>query len=129
VSTDHDLLSRAQVPYQTPRLERVRAALSERFRLPSEDDVPPPAARMAGLSLWAAACAFVGLLPAGRLTVSLLFGGDAGWYAPIAITLGVIGVGLVASSFAAIHRAHLPWYLLGCATVLLAANVALVYVV
>ncbi len=129
MSTDHDLLTTARVPYQTPRLERVKAALGERFRLPTEDDAPPPASRMAGLSLWAAVCAFAGLVPAGRLSVSLLFGGDPIWYAPAAITVGVLGIGATAAAFAAIHRAHLPWYLLGCATVLLAANLALVYVV
>jgi hypothetical protein len=102
--------------------------MSERFRLPTEDDAPPTNARMAGLSFWAAACAFAGLVPAGRLAVSLLFGGDPNWYAPTAITIGVLGVGLVAAAFAAIHRAHLPWYLLACATILLAANVSLVYV-
>lgn len=117
------------MPYQTPRLERVRAALGERFRLPTEDDAPPAAGRMVGLSLWAAACAFLGLIPAGRLSVSWLFGGDPAWYIPATVTLGVLGVGLVASAFAAIHRAHLPWYLLGLASFLLAANVALVYVV
>ncbi len=129
MSTDHDLLTSAKVPYQTPRLERVAAALGERFRLPTEDDAPPPATRMVGLSFWAAACAFVGLIPAGRLAVTLLFGGDPGWYAPAAMTLGVLGVSLIAAAFAAIHRAHLPWYLLALATILLAANVSLVYLV
>lgn len=117
------------MPYQKPRLERVKAALGERFRLPTEDDAAPPASRMAGLSFWAAACALAGLVPAGRLSVSLLFGGDPRWYAPVAISIGVLGIGATAAAFAAIHRAHLPWYLLGCATVLLAANLSLVYLV
>jgi hypothetical protein len=101
------------------------AALGERFRLPAEDDAPPPPRRMAGLCVWAGALALIGLIPAVRLGVSLIFGGGPGWYAPVTILVGVLGVGATAAAFASIHRARLPWYLLGCATFLLAVNVLL----
>jgi hypothetical protein len=63
------------------------------------------------------------------VSVAWLFGGDPAWYIPATLALGVLGVGLIAAAFAAIHRAHLPWYLLGGATMLLAANLSLVYVI
>lgn len=116
-------------PYQTPLLDRMQAALRVRFRLPTEDDAPPANARLFAMSFWAASCVFVGLIPAGRLVVALLFGGAPGWYPFIAISIGMLGTAAVAAAFAAIHRAFLPWYLLGIATLLLAANVALIYTV
>ena len=131
MKTDHDVLTSTRIPHQAlrprPRLLGVRAALGERFRLPADSDAPPPVARIAGVAIWAAACAFTGLAPAARLWLAMLFGRPPGWYLPSAVAIGVLGMALVAAAFAAIHRARLPWYLLGFATVLLIANMALAY--
>ena len=41
----------------------------------------------------------------------------------------MLGIALITSAFAAIHRARLPWLLMTIATLLLMANVAMVYVI
>ena len=41
----------------------------------------------------------------------------------------MLGLLLITSAFAAIHRARLPWYLMSTATLLLLVNVAVVYVI
>ncbi|WP_162907449.1 hypothetical protein [Allorhizocola rhizosphaerae] len=99
-----------------------------RFRLHTDEHAPPGSGRLLGLTLIAAVCVFVGLIPAVRLAASIAIDGPW-WYPMLTVTLGVIGCGLIVAAFAAIHRALLPWYLVGVAVLLLAANVALVYVV
>ncbi len=116
-------------PAQVPKLDQLRVALRARFRLPTEDDTPPANARLLGMAFWAAACAFGGVLPAGRLMAEYLFGSAPQWYIAATIVIGIVGTSLIAAAFASIHRAFLPWYLLSAATILLAANIALFYAV
>ncbi|MFC7757492.1 hypothetical protein ACFQY4_05045 [Catellatospora bangladeshensis] len=72
--------------------------------------------------------AFLGLIPGGRLAFSLALNLDMpSWYAPVALTLGVLGVAAVAAGFFAIHRHRLPLYLFTAATLLLLTNLTLVY--
>ncbi|GAA1637895.1 hypothetical protein [Catellatospora bangladeshensis] len=106
----------------------LRNAVSSRFRLPGEDDPSPRSGRLLGLCTWAAAMAFLGLIPGGRLAFSLALNLDMpSWYAPVALTLGVLGVAAVAAGFFAIHRHRLPLYLFTAATLLLLTNLTLVY--
>lgn len=49
------------------------------------------------------------------------------WYPVTAASLGILGLILITSAFASIHRARLPWSLMTIATFVLAANVAMVY--
>jgi len=126
MSTDNDLLLVPAARPPAPPAQRLRGSLSTRFRLPTEDDTPPPNARLLGMAFWAAACVFVGALPAGRLLIALLFGAPA-WYPPTAIAIGIAGTAMVAAAFGSVHRPHLPWNLLAVATVLLAANVTIIY--
>jgi hypothetical protein len=112
-----------------PRLDQLRNAFRSRFRLPAEDDTPPENRRLLGMTFWAAACVFGGLLPAGRLIAEHFFGSAPQWYVVTTIVLGLSGTSLITGAFAAIHRAFLPWYLLSAATVLLAANIAMIYTV
>lgn len=51
------------------------------------------------------------------------------WYPLSTASIGILGLILMASAFASIHRAHVPWYLMTIATLLLAVNVAMVYLV
>src|SRR5690349_15727784 len=124
MSTDNDLLLVPTPRAPAPPAQRLRESLSTRFRLPTEQDAAPPNARLLGVAFWAAACVFVGFLPAGRLLIALLFGAPA-WYPPTAIAIGTAGVATMAAAFGAVHRSHLPWNLLAIATVLLAANVTI----
>ncbi|BCJ70834.1 hypothetical protein CS0771_03780 [Catellatospora sp. IY07-71] len=106
----------------------LRNAVSSRFRLPGEDDPSPRSGRLLGLCTWAAAMAFLGLIPGGRLAFSLALNLDLPpWYAPVSLTLGVLGVAAVAAGFFAVHRHRLPLYLFTAATLLLLTNLVLVY--
>ncbi len=126
MSTENDLLAAPPVRTAAPPMQRLRSGLSTSFRLPTEDDTPPRSARLLGMAIWAAACVFAGLLPAGRLIIALLFGAPA-WYPPAALTLGLAGTAALAAAFGAIHRPRIPWILLAAATVLLITNVTLIY--
>ncbi|GHJ45705.1 hypothetical protein Cs7R123_30470 [Catellatospora sp. TT07R-123] len=107
---------------------RLRSAVSARFRLPAEDDPAPRTKRLVGLSLWAAVLAFLGLIPGGRLGVTLALSLDApAWYAPVTLAIGVLGIVAMMAGFAAIHRDRLPTYLFSLATLLLLTNIALAY--
>jgi hypothetical protein len=86
--------------------------------------------RVFALAWWAAMCIFIGLVPAGRLVaVFLLQTSIFEVYAITAASVGLLGLALIALAFASIHHARLPWSLMTIATVLLVANVAMVYVV
>ncbi|MDI1460568.1 hypothetical protein QEZ54_06275 [Catellatospora sp. KI3] len=127
---DHSAMPAARTaPDEAARTPgRLRSAVSARFRLPAEDDPAPRAKRLVGLSLWAAVLAFLGLIPGGRLGVTLALGMPApGWYAPVTLALGVLGILAMVGGFAAIHRDRLPTYLFTAATVLLLANITLAY--
>lgn len=107
---------------------RVRNAVTSRFRLPGEDDPAPRTGRLFGLCAWAAALGFLGLIPGGRLAVALAMNLDVPtWYAPTALTIGVLGVSAIAAGFAAIHRYRLPLILFTTSTVLLLANITIAY--
>jgi hypothetical protein len=43
----------------------------------------------------------------------------ANWFEPTITTAGLVGIGLTAAAFAAVHRRRLPWAMLGAATVML----------
>ncbi|WP_144122025.1 hypothetical protein [Catellatospora sichuanensis] len=106
----------------------LRTAVTSRFRLPGEDDPSPRTGRLLGLCIWAAALGFLGLIPGGRLAVALAVNLDVPtWYAPTALTIGVLGVAAIAAGFAAIHRYRLPLILFTISTVLLLANITLAY--
>jgi len=112
-----------------PGVPAQRAGTSP-FRLHTAVHEPPATRRVLGLTFWAAISIFIGLIPAGRLVVSLAFPSSIfPWYPVSAATLGILGLILVTSAFASIHRARLPWYLMTIATLLLLVNVAMVYVI
>jgi uncharacterized membrane protein len=98
------------------------------LRLHTAEHEPPSPRRILGLTLWAASVIFIGLIPAGHLVVSAAFQSFISpWYPVTAVSLGILGLILITSAFASIHRARLPWSLMTIATSLLAANVAMVY--
>ena len=108
----------------------VQRAGASPFRLHTAEDEPPSSRRVLGLTFWAATSIFIGLIPAGRLVVIVTFQSITfPWYPVTAFSLGILGLILVTSAFASIHRARLPWYLMTIATFLLLVNVAMVYLV
>lgn len=127
-SDDHAVAPAARTSPDDQGARRLRTAVSSRFRLPGEDDPSPRSGRLLGLCAWAAAMAFLGLIPGGRLAFSLALNLETPpWYAPVSLTLGVLGVAAVAAGFFAIHRDRLPLHLFTAATALLLTNITLVY--
>ena len=113
-------------PVQVPG----QRAGSSPFRFHTAEDEPPSNRRVLGLTFWAAIAIFIGLIPAGRLVVSVVLQSVIfAWYPVTAVSIGILGVILMTSAFASIHRARLPWYLMTIATFLLTVNVAMVYLV
>ena len=98
--------------------------LRESFRLPAHRDPEPDPARLVGLCSWTAALGLLGLAIAGRASVAILTGAVPGWFEPLVVTMGVVGITLTAAAFLAIHRRHLPWLLLTAATVTLVTAAA-----
>lgn len=128
-SDEHAVMPTARTsPDDQDGAGRLRTAVSSRFRLPGEDDPSPRAGRLLGLCVWAAALGFLGLIPGGRLAVALAVNLDVPtWYAPTALTVGVLGLAAIAAGFAAIHRFRLPLILFSIATALLLTNITLAY--
>jgi hypothetical protein len=100
-------------------LDRLGAVLADRFRLPASHDPAPQPARMLGVCAWATALGVVGVGVALRALVALLAGQTPGWFEPTITIAGLLGIGLTAAAFAAVHRRRLPWALLGAATLML----------
>jgi hypothetical protein len=109
--------------------KNIPEVLKARFRLHTDEHEPPPDVRVFTLTFWATVSIFAGLIPAGRLAMSLMLDTGPIWYPITAAGLGLLGLALVTGAFASIHRAYLPWYLMTIATLLLAGNIAMVYTV
>jgi hypothetical protein len=99
--------------------------LRESFRLPAHQDPEPDPGRLVGLCSWAAALGLLGLPVAGRAWVAFHTEAVPGWFEPLVVTMGVVGITLTAAAFLAIHRRHLPWLLLTAATATLITTAAI----
>ena len=117
------------VPAARKAPEARQSAAEARLRLHTDDHEAPPARRLLTFTLWAAISIFIGIVPASRLIIVLALRAGGWWFPITTVSLGLLGVGLIASAFASIHRAHLPWYLMTIATLLLTTNVTMAYAV
>ena len=106
------LLSRVRVPAQ----QAARDVIVTNFRMPGTPDPSVRLRRLAGVSAWAAALGFGGLILALRIMFGL-FTTIAGWYIPVIFPLGLVGIGCTVLAFGSVHQRRLPWLLLGAATV------------
>jgi hypothetical protein len=79
---------------------------------------------MLGVCAWATALGIVGIGVALRALVAMLAGQMPHWFEPAITTTGLLGIALTAAAFAAVHRRRLPWALLGAATLMLGATLA-----
>jgi hypothetical protein len=101
--------------------DRTKRAVTVRFRIPVATDPAPRQRRLALISAWAGALGLVGVVTAMPVLLSL-FRSDGGWYRPVMILIGLVGVGATAGAFASIHRRRAPWIglTIGTAALLLA---------
>jgi hypothetical protein len=88
--------------------DRTKRAVSVRFRIPAATDPAPEQRRLALVSAWAGALGLVGAVVAMPVLIDL-FRPEGGWYRPVMILIGLIGVGATAGAFASIHRRRAPW--------------------
>jgi hypothetical protein len=105
------LLSRVGVPAQ----QAARDVIVTKFRMPGTPDPSVRLRRLAGVSAWAAALGFGGLILALRIMFGL-FTTIAAWYIPVIFPLGLVGIVCTVLAFGSVHQRRLPWILLGAAT-------------
>lgn len=95
------------------------------FKLPDRRVPAPHPIRLFAICAWAAGLGLFGLPVAGRSSVAIVTGTAPGWFEPVVVSVGVLGILVTAATFAAIHRRWLPWLLLLGGTVLLLSNLSL----
>jgi hypothetical protein len=101
--------------------DRTKRAVRVRFRIPLADDPVPEQRRLVLVSAWAGALGLAGVVVAMPVLIDL-FRPEGGWYRPVMMLIGLIGVGATAGAFASIHRRRAPWIglTIGTAALLLA---------
>ncbi len=90
--------------------------------------VPAPQPRlrqMLGVCGWAAVLGALGLVVGIRGFVADLMEATPGWYEPVMIGVGVVGIALTIGAFATVQRRRMPYVLLSAATVTLAYAILL----
>lgn len=85
----------------------------------------PRLRQMLGVCGWAAVLGMVGLVVGIRGFVAELLETTPGWYEPMMIGVGIVGIGLTVGAFATVHRRRLPYILLAAATITLAYAILL----
>jgi len=98
--------------------DRTKRAVAVRFRIPAPGDPAPDQPRLVAVSVWAGLLGLAGVIVALPLLAEL-FREDSGWYAPVMLLIGLVGVGATAGAFASIHRDRAPWIGLWIGTVAL----------
>jgi hypothetical protein len=98
--------------------DRTKRAVTVRFRIPLATDPPPAPRRLVLITVWAGALGLIGVVTAMPVLISL-FRPEGGWYRPLMILIGLIGVGATAGALASTHRRRAPWIGLTIGTVAL----------
>jgi hypothetical protein len=98
--------------------ERLKQDLGERFRMPGTADPRVQLRRLAGVSAWAAALGFGGVVAVVRIVIRL-FTTTPAWYLPTMCVIGLFGLACTVGGFASVHRRRTPWVMLSIATVAL----------
>jgi hypothetical protein len=80
---------------------------------------------MLGVCGWAAVLGTLGLVVGVRGFIADLMEATPGWYEPVMIGVGLVGILLTVGAFATVHRRRLPYLLLSAATVVLAYAILL----
>jgi hypothetical protein len=80
----------------------------------------PRLRQMLGVCGWAALLGAVGLVVGIRGFIADLMSTTPGWYEPVMIGAGAIGIAFTVGAFATVHRRRMPYILLSAATITLA---------
>jgi hypothetical protein len=105
-----------------PRTGRLRAT----FQLPDGRNPVPHPIRLLAICTWAAGLGLVGLPIAARSSIAIIAGAVPGWFEPVVVAVGMLGILVTATTFAAMHHRWLPWLLLLVGTVALVGNLLLI---
>ena len=84
-----------------------------------ETGKPPRLRQLAGMSGWAAALVFGGLIVAIRAFVGIVAGEAPGWYQPTIVIIGLIGILLAVAAFVLAQVPKIVWTALTLSTVVL----------
>jgi hypothetical protein len=95
------------------------------LKLPDHRVAAPHPIRLFAICSWAAGLGLFGLPVAGRSSVAIVTGSAPGWFEPVVVSVGVLGILVTGATFATLHRRWLPWLLLVAGTALLLCNLAL----
>lgn len=79
----------------------------------------PRLRQLAGMSTWAAALTFGGLIIAIRSVVGIIAGDAPAWFEPIIIIIGLVGIGFAAAAFVFAQLPRLVWIALSISTAVL----------
>jgi hypothetical protein len=110
---------RAEMPTQ------LRTRPYAMLRLPGAWDPAPQAPRMIGMCAWATTLGLIGLAVAIRALLIIISAAPPWWFEPAVVSTGLVGIGLAAGAFMAVHRRRLPWLMLTAATAMLILTVTL----
>jgi hypothetical protein len=130
VHSQHAGVDERQATYGPARRGRLATVEGEAAEAPltwaRDSGVMPTVSRtprlrqMLGVCGWAALLGAVGLVVGVRGFIADLMSTTPGWYEPVMIGAGAIGIGLTVGAFATVHRRRMPYILLSAATVTLA---------
>ncbi|WP_412541818.1 hypothetical protein R8Z50_04495 [Longispora sp. K20-0274] len=87
-------------------------------RGPRDFSAPPPQRILAGVSVWAFVLALGGVV-VGVAALVRIIAGAPGWFEPVIILTGIVGMGFTVAGFATVRRALIPWAVLGAGTLTL----------
>jgi hypothetical protein len=90
-----------------------------------ETGKPPRLRHLAGMSSWAAALTFGGLIIAIRAAVGIVAGEAPGWYHPTIVIVGLIGIAFAVAAFVMAQVPKMVWTALSLSTAVLLFSVAL----
>ncbi|MQA27231.1 MAG: hypothetical protein GEU94_17600 [Micromonosporaceae bacterium] len=103
-----------------PQRHSVAKDESTRFGGALGADEPPMRMRLLiALCAWAASLTILGLGVGLWAMLRLMSHGTPGWYEPVIVATGLIGICLAIASFVTADRRHVPWVLMGASTAVL----------
>ncbi|GIG57026.1 hypothetical protein Lfu02_13980 [Longispora fulva] len=115
-------LADADAPAVDPNASfRTRLALavgSEGRRGARDFSAPPPQRILAAVSVWAFVLALGGIV-VGLAALVRIIAGAPGWFEPVIILVGILGMGFTVAGFVTVNRALIPWAVLGAGTLTL----------
>jgi hypothetical protein len=97
-------------------------------RLTSRKRVTPAEPRLRqlmGVCGWAAVLGGLGLVIGIRGIIGIAAGNPPGWFEPTLAAVGMVGIALTIGAFLTVHRARVPWIMLGSSSLVLVVSMVL----